>query len=189
LENWYVISKKYAPVYQLFFSDNFEQLYVTSRFLNYAQAIEAYHSRKYENSFFPDNIRLIIDEFTSFSKTIKLVFPKHFSSAILHRFKFLNRKSLRMILKDLFKDYKTIFSIFIKNNSDFIDLFVKTRNYYTHYDPAAKEPNYKEIIVLTENARFIMLSMFLKEIGLNEQDIESAIYRYCRKMVREIKSL
>lgn len=189
LENWFLLVKKYESMYQLFFSDNFEQLYITTRFLNYAQAMEAYHARKYESRFFPDNIREIIDEFTNFSKIINIVFAKSLRSAILRKFEFLNRKSLRMILKDFFKDFKDFFSIFIRDKSDFIDLFVKTRNYYTHYNPTAKEPSYKQIIVLTENARFILLSIFLKEIGLSEQDIKAAIYRYCRSRVREIKSL
>lgn len=189
LGNWYRIAKKYEPMYQLFFSDNFEQLYVTTRFLNYAQAIEAYHSRKYESRFFPDNIREIIDKFTNFSEIIRIVFPEQFSSAILTKFKYLNRKSLRMILKDLSKDFKEIFSVFIRDTDDFINRFVEIRNYYTHYDPSAKKPNYKEIIVLTENARFILLSIFLKEIGFNEGDIKSSAYLYCRKRIREIKNL
>jgi hypothetical protein len=189
LENWYSFAKKFEPVYQLFFSENFEQLYLTTRFLNYAQAIEAYHGRKYENRFFPDNIREMLDKFTNFSDFVKIVFPKSFRDAILSKFQFLNRKTLRMILRDFFGDFKELFSIFIKDNEDFIERFVKTRNYYTHYDPSAKEPTYKQILVLTENARFILLSIFLKEIGLNEDDIRQAIYRYCRKRIREIKSL
>jgi hypothetical protein len=189
LENWYSFAKEFEPVYQLFFSENFEQLYLTTRFLSYAQAIEAYHGRKYENRFFSDRIREILDEFTDFSDFVKIVFPRSFRDSILSKFQFLNRKTLRMILRDFFEDFKELFSIFIRDKEDFIDRFVKARNYYTHYDPSAKEPTYKQILVLTENARFILLSIFLNEIGLDEDDIRQAIYRYCRKRVREIKSL
>ena len=117
------------------------------------------------------------------------MFPNQFTSSILRKFQFLNWKTLRMVLKDLFKDFKEIFPVFIKDESNFIDRFVTIRNYCTHYDPLTPKPNYEEMIVLTENARFILLSVFLKEIGLTEQDLKSAIYRYCRKRVREIKSL
>jgi hypothetical protein len=186
--NWYLFAEKYEPVYQLFFSDNFEKLYVTTRFLGFCHAIEAYYSRKYETRFFADDaLRKMISEL-EVSENIKAV-PSEYKVAFLKRLEYENRKSLRMILKDLFKEYVTIFPIFIRKKSDFIERFVTIRNYFTHYDPSTPKPSPKEIIVLTENARFILLSVFFREIGLEEKDIKSAICRYTRGRIRELKSL
>lgn len=192
LVNWFTFVKKFEPIYHLFFSDNFEKLYITTRFLNYAQAIEAYHSKKQEkdgNKFFSDTTQHILDDITSFSVITKEMFPENHASTILSKFQWLNWKTLRMRLKELYQEYPRIFPIFIRDKDFFINQFVEIRNYYTHYDSSKLEPNVREMIVLTENARFILLSILLKEIGFKERDIESAVYRYCRKRVTALRSL
>lgn len=191
LSNWFNFTEKFKPIYQLFFSDNYEQLYITTRFLLYAQAIEAFHQRSYDNKLFPKNLREILDEFTSFSEITKVMFHQEVADSILGTFYQINRKVLKVRLKELFEDYALFFEVFIRDRNSFINDFTDARNYYTHYNPESSmsEPSYSKMVVLTENSRFILLSIFLKESGFKESDIVSALYRYCRKRVTDIKSL
>jgi hypothetical protein len=184
LDNWYSFTRNHEPTYELFFSD--EQSFITSRFLSYCQAIEAYHSRKYQSNYFPDSLRQILDEFTNFKETIKLMFPNQISSAILEKFRYINRKSLRMVFKDLLKGNDALNPIFINGTDAFINFCVNTRNYYTHYDPSSTQPDIEKVVHLTDDCRIVLLCVFLKELGMAEQNMKSAVYRYCRKRVRGI---
>jgi hypothetical protein len=190
LSNWFNFTGKFQPIYQLFFSDNYEQLYITTRFLLYAQAIEAFHQRFYDNNLFSKSIMKILDDFTSFRETIKTFFQKKTADTIIGTFNSINQKSLSIRINEIFDDYTPFFNLFISDRTQFIRDFVRTRNYYTHYNPNSKsEPSYRKMVVLTENARLILLAILLKEIGFKDSDIHSAVCLYCRKRVTDIKSL
>jgi hypothetical protein len=190
--NWFSFAEKYKPTYQLFFSDNYEQSYITTRFLSYAQAIESYHNRneKYGNKIFLDSdLQKLIDQSTILDLISNKFSDVNSAQSVVSKFKWLNEKTLRLRLKELNQEYTKIFTIFIRDRDAFISRFVDVRNYYTHYDAISVEPSYKEMVVLTENARFILLSILLKEIGFYDDEIASAIRLYCRKRVTKIMSL
>lgn len=191
LRNWFSFIEKYEPVYQLFFGAMDEKAYPINEFLNLSQAIEAYHSRKYENRLFSDQFLKIIDQFTQFSEIIAVLpLPKRSKSAFRKKFEFMNRKSLRMRTKDLFKEYSEIFHIFITDEKDFISTFVESRNFYTHYDLEVKKPiESTKIPFLIENLRLILMTILLKEMGFEQKQIERIIHLYCRTRIREIYKL
>jgi len=64
---------------------------------------QSFNKTNIESNFFEDNLKLIIDEKTSFSKIVNEMFKEPNSSAILTKFGYINRKTLRMILKELFQ--------------------------------------------------------------------------------------
>ena len=190
--NWIAFVEKFYPTHQLFFSDNFEDLYLSTKLLNCSQAIESYYTRnsKYNNKSIADDDKDEIIESSHIKDIILGKFPeKNVISSLFSKLQWLNEKSLRVKLKELYQDYGNILKYFIRDKNDFIDRFVNARNYYTHYDQNNVEPSEREMIGLTENARFILICILLREIGFDEQEIVNAIPLYCRKRVTEIRSL
>lgn len=185
--NWFSFIEQYEPAYQLLFETVYGKGYATTEFLNLSQAIEAYHSRKYENRLFSDESLEVIDQSTQFSKKIGETLTEDYRSAFLSRIKFINRKSLRMRIRDLFDDFGETFPIFIKDKEDFIHKVVETRNYYTHFDPNSTKPvEDKELPFLIENLRLIMITIILKEMGFENEDAKRIVRMYCRNRIQAI---
>lgn len=189
-QNWFSFAQKYEPVYDLFFSLANERGYVRTPFLVLSQAIEAYHSRKYDNKLFSDDIRKEIDGSTQFSKKMCEVIAEPLREPFKHKMKYVNRKSLSMQIKELFEQNQ-VFKIFVKDEKQFIRQFVDTRNYLTHYDPEITEPptEQSKIPFLTDTLRFMIISIILKEIGLKESEIERAIKIYYAYRITDTYSL
>jgi len=191
LQNWFLFIEKFEPVYQLFFGVMDKKLYAVSEFLSLSQAIEAYHSRKYNNRLFPDEFIKIIDNFTQFSKMVTENLPDDpAKSAFRDKIKFINRKSLRMRTRELFSENIDVFKIFIEDETTFISKFVEARNFYTHYDPKMKAPiEQAELLSLTEELRLIIITLLLKEIEFKELDIKKIVSSYCRYKIKKLYSL
>jgi len=184
-KNWFSFIKEYEPVYQLFFAA-IEKLYSMTQFLNLSQAIEAYHSRKYDDRLFSDEVLKEIDNSTKFSEKIVEPLEPRSKDSFKKKFSFVNRKSLRMRIKELFGDFGKIFKIFIKDEKKFISIFVDARNYYTHYDPEIKKPlKQDKIPFLIDDLRLILLTVILTEMGFNQAQTQRIVTLYCRTKIQK----
>jgi hypothetical protein len=181
--NWFSFIQKYEPVFELYFGELYKKTYVTNRFLNYCQAIEAYFSRneKFDDRFFKSDFDKVLEKFMAIVESSNL---RLFKDVIRTKLSFLTRKTLRMIIEELVKENEAV-SVFIKDNGNFADKVVKTRNHFTHYNSENK-PKVIELFRLTEDMRFLLIAIMLKEIGFEQSLIKSAVARYCCDRVRGI---
>jgi hypothetical protein len=176
--------ERYQPAYELLFGTISERVYPVNEFLSLSQALEAYHSRKFEN-------RIVSDDLFNKpkSKFLRIIneLPVEHRPEFQSKVEFMNRKTLRRRTKELFAKHHEIFKIFIENENDFTAKFVAARNYYTHYDPEMKKPvEIIEIPFLTENLRLMLMVILFKEMGLETEQIKQTIHRYCRNRIKAI---
>ncbi len=184
--NWLKITNELAPVYQLFFGTKEQKLYPVTEFLGLSQAIEAYHSRRFDN-------RIVIDEL--FNRNIDGIdaivtrFPQQNQTEFRGKVQYWNRKSLRKRTKELCAQFQAIFNVFLDDEQAFISKFVDTRNYYTHYDPTAQNHvDDKELMFLTEKVRFMVIALLLKELGLDDGQADITMRIYASRGIRAIYS-
>ena len=87
--------------------------------------------------------------------------------------------SLQSRLEELFDDFESLFSLFIKDKDEFIKDVKVTRNYYTHYSKRLEKRAKKgeELLILTEKLKIIIEICFLKELNLPLNKIEELITR------------
>ncbi len=184
LQNWFDLIEKYEPMYELFFGTISERVNPISEFLSLSQALEAYHSRKFDNIIVSNGLfNSLLPHFLEIIEKI----PQERQSEFRSKINFMNRKTLRRRTKELFKKHGGIFKIFIENKKGFISKFVDTRNYYTHYDPKAEMPvGIKEIPYLTEKLRFILMVILVYEMGFSQKQIAQIIHRHTRSRIRAI---
>lgn len=191
LENWFSFIKKYEPVYQLYIAGIDRRVHPITRFLNFSQALEAYHSRKYDDRLFPDEVLREVDKSTCFcAKIAENLEDTRSQTSFKAKFSFLNRKSLRMRMRELFKDFSQTFSIFIKDESKFISKFADTRNYYTHYDPQTNIPiEQGKLSFLIDDLHLILIAIIATEIGFNQNQTQRIARLYGRKRIQKTFAL
>lgn len=179
LQNWFNLIEKIKPTYDLFFGTVYNpHLYPTHTFLNLAQALESYHSRISDNEVMCDESfkELLSPILNIISKIPKPELRQHFKS----RAEFMNNKSLRTRIEELFEEYGELFMPFIDNKGKFIRKVVNTRNYYTHYGKHSEKRAAKvlELPFLSNKLRFMLIVIFLKEIGFDDKVTKQALRAY-----------
>ena len=100
----------------------------------------------------------------------------------------MNRRSFRAKLKEVYEKHGGLFSSFISDKDDFIKRVIDTRNYYTHYSPKLEERAVKieDLPFLSQNLRFILIVILMKQIGFDDKLIEQALERYMRFRIRRV---
>lgn len=185
LRNWFNIVENFEPTYDLFFGvlDN-PHLYPNHTFLSLTQALESYLSKTLERTIMSDEL---FDELKlEMLKTLDAL-PQEYKQQLKPKVEFdMNRRSFRTKLRELFERYGSLFSLFIDDKDDFIRKVVDTRNYYTHYSPELEERAVKmeELPFLSQNLRFILIVILLKEIGFDNKLIEQTLRKYMRFRIR-----
>ncbi len=92
------------------------------------------------------------------------------------------RKSLRTRIKELFRKYGKLFSVFIDNRNKFTRKVVDTRNYYTHYSKHLEKRATKvlDLPFLSDKLRLMLIVILLKEIGFDDDFTELVLRKYMR---------
>lgn len=181
LENWFNLIENLEPLYDLFFGTLYNpQLYPTHEFLSFAQALESYHSRTFDNSIMPK------EQFSELLKQMQGIIekiPEEYQKQLMPKAQYdMNRKSLRRKIGELFEKYDRLFSVFVEKKDEFIDMVVNTRNYYTHYPPELKDKaaNIVDMPFLSQNLRFMLIVILLKEIGFDDETTKQILNKYLR---------
>ncbi len=177
LKNWFEIINSFEPTYELYFGTMNTKSSPVSEFLSLSQAIEAYSHRTLKNEIIDDGL---FEQHASRLREIIREYPVESQPDFENRLKYMNRKSLRRLTKELCQKYDTIFKVFIENEQDFIQKFVDARNYYTHYDLEAKgRVNVlTELPFLTEKLRFMVRTILFRELGFEDKYLERVIRIY-----------
>ena len=194
LKNWFEKASLLRPVYTLYFATRYSSfIYVENRFLNQIQALETYHSRKYDKKYISEDICLDV-----YNKLISSI-PDYsgqeysdFKTSLIARLHYINEYSLRKRLKSLIKDTNIVSHHIIDNTNDFIDKVVNTRNYLTHYSRDAEllAVKGKDLFFLTEKVKILVEILLLRELGFPFEEIENFIIKnrdYMQHFVKKEK--
>lgn len=179
VDNWFEKENNLDVVYDLYTSEFYKTIHLTSTFLNYMQAIEVYHRRIYGGKIIND------EEYEIFQNTMREFIereaPKDLKPKLLGSLPYGNERSLNYRLKDLARGLlpETKMLLFNSNNtvpSHFFQRIIDTRNYLTHYDASNKniievEDRYYAIQILKA---FVTVLLF-KELGMHEEFILSKL--------------
>lgn len=187
LRNWFDLVENLAPTYDLFFGTMYNpHLYPSHAFLSLAQALESYLSRTSDNKIMP--VEMFEEPLSRMLEIINDV-PEEYRQQFKPKVRLgMNRKSFRTKLKELFEEYGGLFSSFVDDKDKFIGKVVDTRNYYTHYTPEleARTAKLTDLPFLSQNLRFILIAILLKEIGLDNKLIDLALRKYMRFRIRRV---
>ena len=178
LKNWFEKAEMLKPVYDLYFGTLYNsRMYLQHQFLSMTQAVEAYHRRKFEGKYLLDEDYEPI--YNGFKDVInKLDVEASFKNALINRLRYGNEFSLRKRLKDLFAEYQSITQNFIKDENNFINRVVDTRNYLTHYDKKLRNiADGEDLYRITQKLKTILQICLLHELGFDKEEIKSAFLR------------
>lgn len=188
LQNWFDIVENVKPTYDLFFGTIYNpHLYLNHTFLSLAQALESYLNRTSDSEIMPtESFEDVKNHMLEIIGEIPEEYKQQFEPKVKSG---MNRKSFRKKLKEMFKEeYSNLFVSFIDKKDEFIGKVVDTRNYYTHYSPELEVRAVKreDLPILSQNLRFILIVILLKEIGFNDKLIRHALAQYMRFRIRQI---
>jgi len=141
------------------------------------QAIEAYHRHKFEGKYLSDkDYKPIYNRFKEIIKVLDI--EDSFKDALKSKLKYGNEYSLRKRLKDLFVKYRDITQNFIKDEDNFVNRIVDTRNYLTHYDKKLKNiAEGRDLYRITQKLKKILQICLLSELGFIKEEIQSMFLR------------
>lgn len=187
LENWFGLVKDVEPTYDLYFGTIFNQnLFPNHEFLSLAQALESYLSRRFDNNIMPSELfeELKKNAMKAISQNASK-YQQYLEPKVNYD---MNRKSFRTKLKRFFETYGDMLSCFLDDKDRFVQDVVDTRNYYTHYPQKleGKAVKIEELPFLSEKLRLTLVTILLKETGIEERLIEQALKRYLQFRIRRI---
>ena len=179
LEKWFSNSEELESTYNLFFGALFNSsLYLNFHFLSLMQAIETFHRQVFSGKYIEQ------EEYDDKSQKIKTNIPTEFPSdlrdALKSRIKYGNEYSLRKRIKGLFESVdKQTRLLVTEDYKSFIGKIVDTRNYFTHYDDELKSAalSNSELYYACQRLKIFIIILLLKNIGLNEDIIQSVVQR------------
>jgi hypothetical protein len=190
MKAWFSRQKSLRPVLNLFFGMLYEpRPYRDVQFILYAQAIETYDSRRRSATDLPE------DEHTHLVTAVLAATssPQHrkwLRERISH-----NRPTLRQRMKAVLNECPAVRGNIIGPTEEdvetFVDLFVASRNYYTHYDPSGEGKAAKgtALLVLIFQLRAAIEMALLRELGFEDQAIDRILERARRyEEIRHFKN-
>lgn len=180
IRNWFNRSEVLAPVFDLYFGNIYTHgLYLETRFLYAAQAIESYHRRKETTVKYES----LSDEHDARIASIISSAPIKHKEWLNAKLKYSNEVTLSRRLRDIISLYKEIAEIYIGNNheqKDFIYKVITTRNYLTHFDKDAEinRSKGKELLIIIEKLKILIKACLLGEIGIDYIQVKTILERY-----------
>ena len=132
LTKWLHFHDVFEPAFNLYFaSKSGTRMFLESIFLSLAQGLETLHRKNSVGK--PEGYYMPEDEFSKLMDDIMQVIPGDRRILIKSKLRFENELSLRKRIKSLIEPFSHYFGNESKQRY-FINKFVETRNYLTHYD-------------------------------------------------------
>ena len=197
-EAWLNKRELYESVFDLLLITMYSpDLYLHYKFLNMIQALEAYHTIKYEGIYQDQKIyqkgiytefRKILDEFPSENDDKENGISEEFRNALIGKLKNQTRFSLETRLKEILRDILPL----LPNNFIGTDIAIfakkasETRNALTHHDKEKrkKAAQGRELFQLFHSLSVVLQICLLREINIPDESIQDLIVRN-RKYLRE----
>jgi hypothetical protein len=178
LRSWLARQDLFKPVVDLYFAMLYHpDIFAEVRFLLYAQAIETYDFRRRDPWELPPKehrrrVKALLEQVPE--GWYEWLRPK-----LLNNYRVLDER-----IRDVLDECPTVSAKIVGNSQEeveeFVRLFKRTRNYYTHYTPeleekAATQPAARHLLAVQLRA---MLEMsLLRELGFGEEAIDEILER------------
>lgn len=175
-KEWFLKYETLAPVFDRYFDTIYNHyLYEVNHFLNLISALETYHRRTSEETYFD------VDYYKALKIKIKDVLPEGDKKINdwFGKFEFMNEVSLRNRLKKVCEKFNDIFLELEPETKTFINKVLATRNYYTHYNERLRA----DIVTKIEFRRYngllnVLIQLcLLSELGFETKEMKEAIKR------------
>jgi Apea-like HEPN/ApeA N-terminal domain 1 len=158
--------------------------FVENRFMAVIRAIEVFHRRVFEKSYYVPEAEYKGGLRKDLEKVVNSAdIETNFRKSLIKKLEYGYQYSLRTRLKELLNEYGSEFlSLFVdKKKSVFIGDVVSTRNWLTHFDEndrkAAVTDN-EELAYLSGRLEILLTILLLNYIGISKDDIAEAIRRH-----------
>ena len=177
VQGWFEQVDQLRSVRTLFFSVIFnDAMYLESRFLSLAQALEAYHRALCDGQYvdpatydkYADQLRNALDP----------TMPAPLKQALKARIKFGNEYSQRRRFRLLLSGLDERLRGFVTADVDkFVKVVVDTRNYLIHRDEGEKGvvAQGRDLLLLCEQTRLLIYILLLQAAGLDDPTVEKAV--------------
>jgi hypothetical protein len=192
-EAWINKREEYEPVFDLLMATMYSSsLYLGYKFLNIIQALEAYHTSKYEDSYQDKKIyekglykkfREVLDKFPSESDNQENGISDEFRKALKGKLKNQTSFTLETRLKEILNKVSSLLpNNFIGNEKD-RELFSKrasaTRNALTHHNKEKRQQaaRGRELFQLFHTLTVILQICLLRELNLPDESIKILVER------------
>lgn len=178
LRLWFQKFTTLRPICELYFGILYASPMLTNfEFIAVAQALEAYHREMYKGEHASKK------EYKPIRKALSDIIPqdldddfqKSIREALSFAYQYRLRTRLQKILTEVLSDYSELVEKLVGNIDQFVDLTVKTRNYWTHFDPSEKSKavtDANRLSVLTHKLGLILQLCFLKELEIPNETVE-----------------
>jgi hypothetical protein len=192
-EAWIKKREMYEPIFELLMTTMYTpNLYLHYGFLNIVQALEAYHTNKYEGIYQDGKVyekglyqefRKVLDTFPSESVDPEKGISDEFRNALKGKLKGQTRFTLETRLKELLNEaYSLLPNNFIGNTNDrdsFARRAAETRNALTHHDKEKRKQaaQGKELFQLFYTLTVILQICLMREINLTNNSIKTLVER------------
>jgi hypothetical protein len=177
LDAWFVRHEKVLPAIHLFFDAlTGEYLFINSRFLSLAQALETYHRRTRDRKKFSD------EEFALLrGRLAESCEPKDLEF-VNNKTRYWNELTLRERLRELVEPFADLFGP-TELRKALVGDIVDTRNYFTHWDPTgrARAADGADLVKLCHRMEALFKLCLLRDLGFATEQI-AKIVEECRPL-------
>lgn len=182
-KNWLSLYNNIEPTLKLFFSVLYSNnMYIESKFLAYAQALESLHRRT-------TNERLMSEEaYNALCSTLENACPTEHLEWLKGKLKYGNEISFRKRIKQTIEPFQELIGE-KKSINNLINKILITRNYMTHYDIGIENQsaNFEELMIVNMKIELILIVNILSLVGFTSDEINAIITRNWK--LSEIKDL
>ena len=174
MQKWVDVCEELEVVLDLHYASDYAGfVYGETRFMNAAQAIEAYHRRRFARA--PDEIDLS-------RRAIAIeACPEGARSWLEDKLRYSHEPSLRRRIKDLVAFAGAAVSPFWKSGkerSNLVTRLVDARNALTHWDPESTvDFDGRELRSLSAFLSLLLTACILRELGFTEEEASAALSR------------
>ncbi|OQB99081.1 MAG: hypothetical protein BWX81_00002 [Spirochaetes bacterium ADurb.Bin110] len=178
LSQWFREFSGLEDVFHLYFKTIYDKhLDLTTKLLNFVQAIESFHRKKIGSAYI-EKEEYINGLYLRICDSIPSDLDTNFKNSLMNRIKYGYEYSLRKRLEDIFYNFNNgvIHELFGQNRDVLINRIVVNRNYYTHYDDRSKDLcEGSRLYRLCNNLEVILTVIFLSLLGFTDSEISSMI--------------
>lgn len=171
IEKWEKINSKISQVVDILIMEyNNQGLNPEVRFLNTARAVETFHRRLRNNSKQDKKLSQLKKNTID---SIPAKYKQKFKDALSH----IEGLNLRGIITNLYSEINEQTKINLNMDADWIDKFVQSRNYYTHFGrKTTKVLEGEKLLDLSNRIRTLLHVLIALELGITEKRINDNIW-------------
>jgi hypothetical protein len=176
VEKWLARAEVLDPVYQRYLGTVYNpHMFLEQRFLNLAQALEAYHRRTTTTLDLPE------DEHRKRIESILGAVPEEHREWLEGKLRYSNKPSLRKRIKHIFdgrpQSVDSVVGTSGQDKRSFVNKVIETGNYRIHLDKSLEDraARGEELHRINDKLRKLLEMCLMAEIGFEDDEIKKAV--------------